>query len=121
MSKKKKRAPKLLAGYTHHNKVRLVHGGNDYFTTLIQMIDEARSVIHLQTYIFEGDETGLMVSEALMRAARRKVQVYILLDGYASQDLSKQIIKEWRSAGIRLGPLSPTVNSVARMLSADAF
>ncbi len=100
MSKKKK-TPKLLAGYTHHNKVRLVHGGNDYFTTLVQMIDQAQSVIHLQTYIYEGDETGLMVSEALIRAAHRKVQVYVLLDGYASQDLSKQIIKEWRAAGIR--------------------
>ncbi|HEY8972034.1 MAG TPA: hypothetical protein VIM64_23185, partial [Puia sp.] len=76
----KKRTPKLLAGYTHHNKVRLVHGGSDYFSTLIQMIDQAASMIHLQTYIYEGDETGRMVSAALIRAARRKVQVYILLD-----------------------------------------
>jgi len=97
----KKRTPKLLAGYTHHNKVRLVHGGRDYFTTLVQMIDQAQTLVHLQTYIYEGDETGLMVSEALIRAARRKVQVYILLDGYASQDLSKQFIKEWKEAGIR--------------------
>jgi cardiolipin synthase len=97
----KKRAPKLLAGYTHHNKVRLVHGGSDYFTTLVQMIDQAQSLIHLQTYIYEDDETGRMVSEALIRAARRKVQVYILLDGYASQSLSKNIIKDWKEAGIR--------------------
>ena len=98
---KKKRKSKLQAGYTHHNKVRLVHGGSDYFTTLVQMIDQAQSMIHLQTYIYEDDETGRMVSEALLRAARRKVQVYILLDGYASQDLSKEIIKEWKTAGIR--------------------
>jgi len=26
---------------------------------------------------------------------------YVLLDGYASQDLSKQMIKEWKEAGIR--------------------
>jgi cardiolipin synthase len=97
----KKRTPKLLAGYTHHNKVRLVHGGKDYFTTLVQMIDQAQTLVHLQTYIYEGDETGRMVSEALIRAARRKVQVYILLDGYASQDLSKQFIKDWKEAGIR--------------------
>jgi cardiolipin synthase len=97
----KKRTPKLLAGYTHHNKIRLVHGGSDYFATLVQMIDEAQSMVHLQTYIYEGDETGRTVSDALIRAARRKVQVYILLDGYASQDLSKNIIKEWKEAGIR--------------------
>ena len=62
---KKKRKSKLQAGYTHHNKVRLVHGGSDYFTTLVQMIDQAQSMIHLQTYIYEDDETGRMVSEAV--------------------------------------------------------
>jgi cardiolipin synthase len=97
----RKRIPKLLAGYTHHNKVRLVHGGQDYFSTLVQMIDQAQSTIHLQTYIYEQDATGRMVAEALIRAARRKVQVFILLDGYASQDLSKQFINDWKQAGIR--------------------
>ncbi|MBS1665623.1 MAG: phospholipase [Bacteroidetes bacterium] len=97
----KKRTPKLLAGYTHHNKVRLVMGGKDYFTTLLQLIDEAKTYIHLQTYIFDGDETGRMVADALIRAAARKVQIFILLDGYASQHLPKQIIQEWKAAGIR--------------------
>lgn len=97
----KKRTSRLLAGYTHHNKVRLVHGGQDYFSTLVQLIDQATSTIHLQTYIYEEDETGRLVAAALIRAARRKVRVFILLDGYASQDLSKQFIKEWKEAGIR--------------------
>jgi len=97
----KKRTPKLLAGYTHHNKVRLVHGGRDYFDTLVQLIDRAQSIIHLQTYIYEEDETGHLVSLALIRAAQRNVQVFILLDGYASQDLSKSFIKAWKDAGIR--------------------
>ena len=86
----KKRTPKLLAGYTDHNKVRLVHGGHDYFSTLLQLIDSAQTAIHLQTYIFDGDETGRLVANALLRAAGRKVQVFILLDGYASQHLPKQ-------------------------------
>jgi cardiolipin synthase A/B len=97
----RKRTPKLLAGYTHHNKVRLVHGGTDYFSTIVELIDGARYTIHLQTYIFDGDETGKLVSDALLRAAARKVEVFILLDGYASQHLSKQIIAGWKEAGIR--------------------
>src|SRR5579872_849246 len=96
----KKRPPKLLAGYTHHNKVRLVHGGRDYFSAIVQLIDEAKSVIHLQTYIFDADETGRMVSDALLRATGRNVQVYILLDGYASQHLSRHLIADWKKAGI---------------------
>src|SRR6202000_3038217 len=97
----RKRTPKLLAGYTPHNKVRLIHGGKDYFSTLLQLIDEAQTIIHLQTYIFDGDETGREVSDALLRAAARKVQVFILLDGYASQHLPHHLIQEWKAAGIR--------------------
>ena len=96
----RKRAPKLLAGYSHHNKVRLVHGGKDFFSAIIALIDGASSMIHLQTYIFDGDETGREVSTALLRAAHRKVQIFILLDGYASQHLNHQIIDEWKKAGI---------------------
>lgn len=97
----KQRIPKLLAGYTPHNKVRLVHGGKDYFSTLLQLIDEAKISIHLQTYIFDGDETGRQVADALLRAAARNVQVFILLDGYASQHLPHHFIQEWKAAGIR--------------------
>jgi cardiolipin synthase len=97
----KRRTPRLLAGYTQHNKVRLVHGGADYFSTLVQLIDRATTTIHLQTYIFDGDETGELVSAALLRAAARQVQIFILLDGYASQHLSRGIISKWKTAGIR--------------------
>jgi cardiolipin synthase len=95
-----RRTPRLLAGYTHHNKVRLVHGGADYFSTLVQLIDQAANTIHLQTYIFDDDETGQLVSAALLRAAVRQVRIFILLDGYASQHLPHEIIGEWKAAGI---------------------
>jgi cardiolipin synthase A/B len=98
--KRTPRTPRLLTGYTHHNKVRLVHGGKDYFSTLLELIDQAKITIHLQTYIFDGDETGRMVADALLRAAARQVQVFILLDGYASQHLPHPIIKEWKDIGI---------------------
>jgi cardiolipin synthase len=81
--------------------VRLVHGGKDYFDTIVQLIDSARKIIHLQTYIFDADETGRMVSDALLRAVDRKVEIYVLLDGYASQHLSREMITTWKSAGIR--------------------
>src|SRR5579862_3089488 len=97
----KRKTPRLLRGYTHHNRVRLVHGGKDYFSTIVTLIDGAQSSIHLQTYIFDGDETGQLVSAALLRAAERKVEVFVLLDGYASQHLHKDIIAGWKAAGIR--------------------
>jgi cardiolipin synthase len=107
----KRRTPRLLTGYTHHNKVRLVHGGADYFSTLVQLIDQATNTIHLQTYIFDGDETGQLVSAALLRAAARRIQIFILLDGYASQHLSPEIISKWKAAGIHFRWFSPLLKS----------
>ena len=96
----KRRTPRSLRGYTHHNRVRLVHGGKDFFSTIVELIDGAKTTIHLQTYIFDGDETGQLVSAALLRAAGRKVEIYVLLDGYASQHLDRGLIAGWRVAGI---------------------
>jgi cardiolipin synthase A/B len=107
----KRRTPRLLAGYTHHNKVRLVHGGTDYFSTLVRLIDKATNTIHLQTYIFDDDETGQLISAALLRAAGRQVQIFILLDGYASQHLPHEIIAKWKAAGIHFRWFSPLFKS----------
>src|SRR5579863_6303242 len=107
----KRRTPRLLAGYTHHNKVRLVHGGADYFSTLVRLIDQATNTIHLQTYIFDGDETGQLVSAALLRAASRQVRIFILLDGYASQRLPHEIISKWKAAGIHFRWFWPLLKS----------
>ncbi len=38
--------------------VELVHSGEDYFLRLKEIINKAKKEIHLQTYIFENDETG---------------------------------------------------------------
>src|SRR5258708_6424821 len=105
------RTPRQLKGYTYHNKVRLVYGGKDYFDAIVQLIDGAQRTIHLQTYIFDGDETGRLVSDALLRAAGRKVEINVLLDGYASQHLSKELIANWRSAGIRFRWFAPLLKA----------
>jgi phosphatidylserine/phosphatidylglycerophosphate/cardiolipin synthase-like enzyme len=70
---------------------KLVRGGKEYFELLIELINTANESIHLQTYKFEDDETGEAVAEALKDAARRNVQVYLLVDGYASQFLPEDL------------------------------
>jgi cardiolipin synthase len=86
--------------YLPDNKVKLIQGGIAYFQLLEQIIDEARESIHLQTYIYDEDETGTVIGNALIRAATRGVKVYVLLDGYGSQNLSGDFIKKWTDAGI---------------------
>jgi cardiolipin synthase len=91
---------KQLKFYTLHNKVKLLRGGADYFDCIEQMADNARYSIHLQTYIYDPDETGTRVAEALIRAANRGVLVYVLIDGFASKHMSHEFIGRLRAAGI---------------------
>jgi cardiolipin synthase A/B len=88
--------------------IELLQSGNSFFDTLIRLIDETKEEIHLQTYIFEKDDTGMLVSAALLRAVSRGVKAYLLLDAYGSGKLEKDFVNELRAAGIWLkfyGPI----------------
>jgi len=86
--------------YTYSNRVKLIRGGRDYFQLLESLIDQAKYSIYIQIYIFDEDETGRKIANALISASRRKVHVNILLDGYASKSLSSDFIEELKKAGI---------------------
>lgn len=99
----------VSAGYTSHNKVTLIRGGRDYFTLAERLIDGAQHSIHFQTYIFEADETGSRLIDALIHAAFRKVKIYLMLDGYASFDLDEAVIQRLKEAGIHFRWFRPII------------
>lgn len=97
--------------YIPCNKVKLVRGGRDYFTTLTRLINHAKHFIHLQVYIYNADETGQQVAAALKEAARRGVHVYLMTDGYASKDLPDHFIKDLQASGIFFRFFEPLLKS----------
>lgn len=97
--------------YTYRNKVCLVRGGHEYFDTLVQMINSAKESIHLQTYIYDDDETGRKITEALKVAAQRGVKVYLLVDAFASKSLGKPFELEMSTAGIHFRRFEPLLKS----------
>ena len=105
------RVTKRQAGYTYPNKVELIRGGKQYFDSLIEMICNAKVSVHFQTYIFQEDETGKMVADALKSTARRGVKVYLIVDGYASQSLNSDFIKELEETGINFKFFEPLFRS----------
>ena len=97
--------------YTRDNRVELIRGGKEYFDLLLQLINEAKENIHIQTYIYDDDETGRLVADALKEAVKRKVDVYLMADGYASQIMSQPFIDELRLAGIHFRFFEPLFKS----------
>src|SRR5450432_34154 len=102
---------KTRSGYTSLNKIKLVHGGKPYFDQLLRMINQATEIIQLQVYIYDNDETGKEITDALISAAQRNVRVYLLTDGYASQHLSRAFIREVTEAGIHFRFFEPLFKS----------
>lgn len=105
------RKRKVANTYTDNNYVRLIRGGKEYFDALVQLIDSAKENIHLQAYIYDDDETGILIAGALKKAAQRNVSVYVIVDGYASQVLSRSFVKDMRQAGIHFRFFEPIFKS----------
>ena len=59
---------------------RLYSVGIDGLLLRLELIEAAHSSLDLQYYIFHGDESGKLITEALSRAATRGVRVRILVD-----------------------------------------
>jgi cardiolipin synthase len=96
------------AGYTLNNRIELIRGGAPYFDLLENVIDNAQESIHFQFYIYEDDETGKRIGDALVRATQRGVNVYVLLDGYASRSFgSSPLLRDMKTAGIHFRWFEP--------------
>jgi len=86
--------------YLKENKIELLKNGKDYFASVIHSIKQARYNIFVEAYIFSHDVTGIKILAALKEAAKRNVEVYLLLDGFGSRDLSKKVIDEIKASQI---------------------
>lgn len=84
------------------NMVRLLETGAEFFPALVAAIHGARHEIMLETYIFERDETGVRVAGALRAAARRGVQVRVLVDGFGGRDFANDMALELQADGVEV-------------------
>ena len=99
-----------MSGFAPGNCVELLCTGAEYFPALEAACDAANHEIYLETYIFEGDATGLRIAQALMRAARRGVTTHLLIDGFGSKGLGTALLQNMRDAGVRTRKFRPQIS-----------
>lgn len=92
------------------NQIKLLRNGAEYFPALERAIQQARYEIHLQSYIYEHDETGIRIGQALMQAAQRGVSVNVLLDRFGSQNLPKYYVQTLRDAKVKVMFYRPKIS-----------
>ena len=64
------------------NRICLLQNGEAFFPALCEAIDGASLYVHLETYIYNIDVTGLKVLDHLRMACERGVKVRVVLDGF---------------------------------------
>ncbi|MFO7813815.1 MAG: cardiolipin synthase ClsB [Pelovirga sp.] len=92
------------------NQITLLQNGSAYFPAIETAIDRACHEIYLETYIYQNDAIGQRIAEALQRAARRGVHVYVLIDGYGSKDLPRSMRNQLRDDGIQILVYRPKIS-----------
>ena len=97
----------MKRGFYPDNRVLLLESGGEYFPALTSAIDAAVAEVHLETYIFEDDETGRSIAAALARAAARGVVVRVLVDGFGARDFRATLGLELIASGVELQVYRP--------------
>lgn len=85
----------------------LLQNGAALFPALVEAMDAARSVVHLETYIFEFAGSALSVAEALERAAWRGVVVRLVIDGVGTPHMPAEWVQRFAAAGVRWRVYAP--------------
>jgi cardiolipin synthase len=66
------------------NRLELIEGGEARLKLLLDLIAGARQSIRILMYMFNADHAGDRVRDALLEAARRGIEVKLLVDGFGS-------------------------------------
>lgn len=85
----------LMAG----SDVRVIGSTYGFINELLGAIAAAKEHIHLQFYIFENDEVGMRVRDALIAKAREGVEVRVIYDSVGCWSVPRDFFEEIRFAG----------------------
>lgn len=84
------------------NCIELLENGGEFFPALCQGIDEAQASVHLETYIFNLDDTGHKVLRHLRAACERGVKVRVVIDGFGSYEHAGEIARLLEDMGAQI-------------------
>src|SRR4249919_2717359 len=72
---------------------RLLTLNTNALLSRVVLAEKAQQSIDLQSYVFENDDTGRLIAQALLKAADRGVRVRLLVDDITKQDDSLRLFE----------------------------
>jgi cardiolipin synthase A/B len=97
----------LIGGeLTHGNTYEVLTNGDQVFPAMLDAINRAERRISFETYVYEAGELAETVTAALENAARRGVQVDMVLDEIGSSKMDPTHDERLRKAGCHIVSLN---------------
>ena len=93
----------MLGGH----RLGVLCGGHALFSALVSAMDAATHSVHLETYILHPEGRALEVLAALERAARRGLDVRLVVDGVGSGRLAASWFERLAAAGVQVRVYAP--------------
>jgi cardiolipin synthase len=100
-------AANLNAPLLDGNAVQMLLNGDQIFPAMLGAIRDARQSVNLLSYIYWEGPIGEQFARALSDAARRGVQVRVLVDAVGGARMHRQLITEMRNAGCHFAWFHP--------------
>ena len=82
------------------NGVTVLRNGDEAYPVMLAAIEAAQQSVVLSSYIFRADTAGRQFIDALVRAARRGVEVRVLIDGVGAGYFISSTYSELRRARV---------------------
>jgi cardiolipin synthase len=89
------------AGVERGNRIDILQNGQ-YFPALFRDIDAARSTVHFETFLWHEGAIGDQLAARLAAAARRGVEVRVMLDASGTRPMKDGLREMMRQAGCRV-------------------
>ena len=89
------------------NEADISTSGYDFFPALLHAISRAKDHIHIDIFIFNDDELGRLIADALIDKARQGVEIRLIYDDVGCWKVKNAFFERMRDNGINVHPFMP--------------
>ncbi len=100
-----------IPGATNGNLVRMLTTGQEGWEGLVEVIEKAQLTLHIETFIFSSDETGMKILKLLVKKAESGIKVRLLIDAIGSFHTPNRFFAPLEKAGGKVSRFMPILRS----------
>lgn len=90
-----------------NNSVQFECSGKEFILSLLKDISSAKSIIHIQFYIFLDDSIGTFIKDILIDKAKEGVKIKLLYDSVGCWNVKRNFFTQMQNAGIEVESYLP--------------